>query len=135
MNKREFLQAGAALAVTALAEARQPLEDGGVARPLRRLPDLAAAPDLEHWRRYLGHRFSVGDAPRRGALVLEHIAETTRDRYTQQFTLTFRSVAGERAPCGLYYLHHDNGQRVATYLEPVAARSGEACVAHFNRLV
>jgi hypothetical protein len=68
-------------------------------------------------------------------VVLEHIAETPGDRYTQQFTLTFRRVAGEPAPCGLHYLRHDNGQRVAMYLEPVAARRGEACVAHFNRLL
>src|SRR5450755_3984724 len=33
-----------------------------------------AAPDLDRWRSYLGERFTAGNAPRRTALVLEHIA-------------------------------------------------------------
>ncbi|MGO9635075.1 MAG: DUF6916 family protein [Steroidobacteraceae bacterium] len=135
MNKREFVLGGAALAVAAMLDARPPLGAHEPARPLARLPDLAAAPDLDHWRSYLGERFTAGNAPRRTALVLEHIAERQGDRYTQQFMLTFRRVGGAPAPSGLHDLRHDNGQRLAVFLEPVAARSGEACVAQFNRLV
>lgn len=135
MNKREFVLGGAAFAVAAMVDAHQPLGADELARPLARLPDLAAAPDLDHWRSYLGERFTAGVAPRRTALVLEHIAEAPGDRHTQQFMLTFRRVAGARAPSGLHDLRHDNGQRLAVFLEPVAARSDESCVAQFNRLV
>lgn len=135
MNKREFVLGGAALAVAALADAREPLEVDTASRPLGRLPDLAAAPDLDKWRRYLGQPFVVGDAPHLSGLVLEHVAELPGDRHCQRFTLTFRRTTGESAPSGLHELRHGNGQRLAVFLEPVTARRGEACVAQFNRLV
>jgi len=146
MNKREFVIGSAAAAVAALTDPARAQGDRRAAAaatdaappapmsPLRRLPDLAASPDLDAWRPYAGSIFKTHEREVSRLVVLDSIREVARDRHTEQFTLVFRSADGHDLGGGLYTLTHLNGQRVMVYLDPAAATPG-TCVAQFNRLV
>jgi hypothetical protein len=134
MNKRDFVLGGAALALGGAAAGSPSTQPASTAHAsLKRLPDLAAAPDLEQWRGYLGETFALAGAAGTRTLRLEHLTQTRRDAHTCQFMLKFRALAGSPGAGALQTLHHANGQRLPLWLEPSATDPG-VFIAQFNRL-